>query len=222
MATLEAIIKRSESEAAWLNADPKKAAGYLAQLKLRLARMQRQLRYFGKAVDSFARILETNQMLLEVQVEAARTYQQWASYGQDKDGRPGKDKSGKLIDTRRLYLSAILGTRKGEDGKNVVWGWNRISSVTSRFQPKYNEDLFDARYNLADCRYQYALTKVGEEKTKYLGYAKKEILNTYKIYPSMGGEQIKEHSNRLLKTIQRNLNEKETGLPAVTGRTSPN
>ena len=71
--------------------------------------MQRQLRYFGKAVDSFTTILETNQMMLEVQVDAARTYQQWAAYGQDKDGRPGKDKSGKQIDARRLYLSAILG-----------------------------------------------------------------------------------------------------------------
>ncbi len=222
MTTLEAIIKRSGSDAAWLNSDPKKSAGYLVQLQLRLARMQRQLRYFGKAVDSFTTILETNQMMLEVQVDAARTYQQWAAYGQDKDGRPGKDKSGKLIDSRRLYLSAIMGTRKGEDGKNIVWGWNRIASVTSRFQPKYNETLFDARYSLADCRYRYALTKVGEEKTKYLGYAKKEILNTHKLYPLMGGEQLKDRSNRLLKTVQRNLKEKETGLPSTTSGASTN
>jgi len=94
--------------------------------------------------------------------------------------------------------------------------------VTSRFQPKYNEILFDARYSLADCRYRYALSKVGEEKTKYLGYAKREVLNTYKIYPSMGGEQLKERSNRLLKTIQRNLNEKESGLPATTRGASTN
>ncbi len=215
MSTLTAIITKAESDKSWLHADEKKAAAYLVKLQLRLARMQRQLRYFGKAVDSFAEILVGNQMMLEVQVEAARTYQQWAAYGQDKDGRPGKDKAGKLIDARRLYSSAILGTRKGEDNKNIVWGWNRIASVTSRFQPKYNETLFDARFNLAQCRYSYALSKTGTEKTKYLNYAKQEVLNTYKVYPSMGGEQLKARSNLLLKKIQGDLNENQTGFPAA-------
>jgi hypothetical protein len=219
MSTLTGIITKAESDTSWLNADEKKAAGYLVQLRLRLARMQRQLRYFGKAVDSFSRILDGNQMMLEIQVDAARTYQQWAAYGQDKDGRPGKDKSGKLIDTRRLYLSAILGTRKGADGKNIVWGWNRIASITSRFQPKYNETLYEARFSLAQCRYSYALSKTGSEKTKYLGYAKREILNTYRVYPSMGGEQMKARSNQLLKKIQGDLKEKQSGLPQAAGGT---
>ena len=219
MSTLTAIITKADSDKSWLHADEKKAAGYLVKLQLRLARMQRQLRYFGKAVDSFSEILDGNQMMLEVQVEAARTYQQWAAYGQDKDGRPGKDKAGKLIYSRRLYVSAILGTRKGEDDKNIVWGWNRIASVTTRFQPKYNEILFDARFNLAQCRYSYALSKVGSDKTKYLNYAKQEMLNTFKVYPSMGGEQLKARSNLLLKKIQEDLNEKETGLP--TAATAP-
>ena len=208
MATLEAIIKKGGADSAWLNADEKKAASYLVQLQLRLARMQRQLRYFGKSIDSFVGILKQNQMMLEVQVEAARTYQQWAEHGQDEDNRPGKS-----INPKRLYLSAILGTRKGEDGKNIVWGYNRIAAVTSRFQPKYNETLFEARYNLAECRYYYALSKSGDEKVKYLGYAKREILNTCKLYPSLGGDQMKTRSHELMKKIQRDLNEKQTGLP---------
>ena len=154
-------------------------------------------------------------MMLEIQVDAARTYQLWAAYGQDEDGRPGKDKSGKVIDSRRLYLSAILGTRKGANGKNIVWGWNRIAAVTSRFQPKYIVTLYDARFSLAQCRYSYALSKTGDEKTKYLAFAKQEILNTYKVYPSMGGKQLKARSNQLLKKIQGDLNEKQTGLPPV-------
>jgi len=54
--------------------------------------------------------------------------------------------------------------------------------------------------------------KTGEDKKKYLGYAKLEILNTKKIYPELGGPEFKARFDAMLRKIQKALGESDTGL----------
>ena len=221
MVVLEEIIERGAADPSWMNPDARKAAAYLSQLQLRLARAQNQQQYYQRAVKSLVAILTREQMRMEVQVEVVRTYQLWAAHGNDADNKPGiNPKTKKPYSTSGYYRYAILGTRPDDKGKNVVWGLKRIISETTRRQPKYNEILFEARFSLAECLYRYAHSKPGSDKTKYLGSAKSQLLNTFKIYPAMGGEELRGRSNLLLKKIQGDLNENQTGLPAAPGKPS--
>jgi hypothetical protein len=220
MVVLEEIITEGQADAAWLNADPAKAAAYLSQLRLRLARMQRQQRYYQRAINSFHIILQENQMMLEVQVEAANAYAMWAGYGNDADNKPGvNSKTKRPYNTAGYYMTAIGGARKGENGKNVIWGWNRIAQVTASLKaknPKYNDPYFNARLELAKCRYLHALSKQGDEKKKLMGFAKVEIHNTLKRSPTLGGDLWRPRFDTMLKQIQGALGEPQKGLPAQT------
>ena len=58
----------------------------------------------------------------------------------------------------------------------------------------------------------YARLKTGEDKKKYLGYAKLEVLNTKKIYPELGGPEFKARFDALLRQVQEALGERATGF----------
>jgi hypothetical protein len=56
------------------------------------------------------------------------------------------------------------------------------------------------------------MLNTGDDKKKYLGYAKLEILHTQKIYPELGGPEFKARFDALLRKIQEALGERVTGL----------
>ena len=105
------------------------------QIELRMAHANRRIGEHKQAIDLFERVLRKKNSLISVQVDAARTYQEAAPYG-----------------NVNLFDRAIKGGRADESGKNVIWGWEKISQIASaqmqrdeanrnRFEPVFFEKL---------------------------------------------------------------------------------
>lgn len=163
----------------------------LTQLQVRRAMCYRQIGNYQQAVELFAEVLTRRTKILNVQIEAANTLQSW--------GRAGNPQG---------YWLAIQGTEPGKDGKNVIWGWGRIANIVSK-NPSYRSTFHQARYNIAQCRYQLALAKSGKEQKSLLSRAKTDILATQKLF-DLGGPAQRQKYETLLKSIQKSL-----GQPAV-------
>ena len=90
----------------------------LLGVRLRMARCQRRAGDYKLAIDSLVEVLNEKPTLLEVQKEAAYTYQEWGKKNPD------------------YYTLAIAGARKVKDEKgqqtNIIWGWNRLADITRR------------------------------------------------------------------------------------------
>ena len=201
----EAIVSRGKADPKFLNPDPAQSQRIALSLQLRLAKAKRQLRDYQGALDLLHEILVSKSTMLDVQIEAARTYQLW---GDDTQLASSK--------REQQYLNAIAGGFPNTKTKrNTVWGWSQLGKVTGRYLPKFQSQFHEARYNMAVCRYKYALRKKAKsaDRKKYMGYAKAELMNTYKLYPKMGGKLWQPRYNSLLMRIQKELGEKATGLP---------
>lgn len=174
-------------------------------LKLQIARTNRAMGKYKEAMDGFDEILKAQNMLLPVQIEAAKTYQDW-----------GALKGDKMEDN---YQRAIFGARPANDPKtkqpkNTVWGWAQIAKVVGTKQ-EYKDVFHEARFNLALARYSYALAKSGADRTTQLGFAKRDIAVMYGFYPDLGGDKWKPQYEALLKNIQVALKEPAIGLAAL-------
>ena len=117
-----------------------------------------------------------------------------------------------------MFNQAIKGTRPSE-GKNVIWGWEKISKVTAAQMAKGPEQrtkfapvFFESRYNIARSRYEQGLANEGADQVKLLGAAKRAITMTANLYPDLGGEAWRRKFDRLMKQIQERLGEEATGL----------
>ena len=149
---------------------------------------------------------------MPVQVEAARTYQNWAGFGP------------KFADYYRL---AIVGARpdnkttdKARQGKNIIWGWGEIAKMTAN-NPKYAEQFHEARYNLALCRYLWALAdKDPKTKTQGIEAAKLNIAQTIGLYDAPGPKWEGQY-DALMKKIQKSLGEPADGIKSLKGRPTP-
>jgi hypothetical protein len=180
-------------------------------LKLQIARTNRAMGKYKEAMDGFEEILKAQNMLLAVQVEAARTYQDW-----------GAMKGDKMEDN---YQRAIFGARpavdpKTKQQKNTIWGWAQIAKVVGS-RPEYKDIFHEARFNLALARYSYAMAKSGADRTTQLGFAKRDIAVMYGFYPDLGGDKWKPQYEALLKNIQIALKEPAIGLAALKNDEAP-
>lgn len=162
-------------------------------IKVRLAACLRALGQCESAMKILVTILREREKRIDVQLEAARTYQDW---GEEKPG---------------YYEKAITGGQE-VGGRYLVWGWGGISTRLAPFINKYESTFHEARYNLAVCRMKLALTQSGTEKNETLKMAKLDITRVHQLYPTMGGPEWFEKYDTLLKTIQKLLQEKPTGL----------
>jgi len=141
---------------------------------------------FEQALSLLVGILKERETRVDVQKEAARTYQELA----------------RATEQPQYYLNAILGGQKQSDGRYLVWGWNGISRrVGSRedYRPIFYED----RYNIALCRMRLAQTQTGDERTKTLEQAENDIVLTHKLYPIPAGDEWFERFDSLLKAIRK-------------------
>jgi len=168
---------------------PAKLKGIELQITMRIASAKRQQGDFEEAVETFANILKKNNSMLNVQVEAARALQDWAAAGQDEK-----------------YFIALRGDRLNatNDGY-VIWGWAMIAKRTA--QSNYEQEFFEARYNIAFCRLKHADTLSGEEKTEELKKARSAITSTMLSYPTLGGEAMEKKFDLLLIDIQKAIGE---------------
>jgi len=181
-------------------------------IRMQIAKTNRTLLKYKESVDTFEEILRVSPTKLPVQVEAARTYQNWAGFGP------------KFADYYRL---AIVGARpdnkttdKARQGKNIIWGWGEIAKMTAN-NPKYAEQFHEARYNLALCRYLWALAdKDPKTKTQGIEAAKLNIAQTIGLYDAPGPKWEGQY-DALMKKIQKSLGEPADGIKSLKGRPTP-
>jgi len=174
-------------------------AGSAWSVEVGLATCRRRLGQYKEALDQLVAVLVERDRMIDAQIQAAYTYQQWAA-------TPGN---------ARYYQFAIQGGQARQvDGQrvNVVWGWGKIAKMVGRW-PKYADLFHEARYNLALCRFEYALTLSGAEKKSTLRQAERDITVTAMLYPKMGGPAWRDKYDALLKKIQGLLGQTPAGLP---------
>ncbi len=178
----------------------------LRHLQIRQALAQRSAGQYEEAIRGLAAVLTKDAGKLDVQVEAARTFQRWAAEPKQA----------------LKYKSAIYGAEPDSaTGKNVIWGWNRIAQVTGTYKD-YREIYYEARYNAADCYLRYAshMAKAADRE-KYLKFAKDSIVLTYRLNPKLGGPQWYAKYHALLKRVQTALNEPPVGLAESDAKKKP-
>ncbi len=200
----EADAPRAEGQAAALISTASKAFQELGgdpdntslTIRYQLARSRRLLGEYKRAIDELASILSENANMLDAQIEAALAYEKWAAeIAPQYRGR--------------AYQSALVGARPDASGKNVIWGWGKISQMASR-NPKYRDKFFDARYHVALCRF---LMGRAMDDPKVVEKAISDITSVEALYPDLGGPEQKQKFDVLLKQIQREAGETPTGLP---------
>lgn len=118
------------------------------------------------------------------------------------------------------YLKqAIQGRKKGEA---KIWGWAAMANRLARQAFAGNDEkalkgqelFFDARYNVAHCRFERAKLP-GQERAKLLDMATNDIAVTFKLYPGLGGEAMKKRFDDLLRQIQEARGDEVKGLAAM-------
>ncbi|HUE70795.1 MAG TPA: hypothetical protein VMP01_07885 [Pirellulaceae bacterium] len=190
-------------------ADDPSSTALATQIRLQMARTYRSMGQFVDAVDQYQEILRPakSRWLLPVQIEAAETYQEWGAY---------------LGDHKDRYGNAIFGARRDEKNPdttkqrdNIIWGWGEIAIKTAN-QPQFAEQFHQARYNLALCRYKWALAeKDAAAKAQRLKQAKADVVFIVRLYRDLGGPQQEAQYDQLLRDIQKSLGEPAGGIPAL-------
>lgn len=171
-------------------------------IRIKLAKAKKYTGDYVASRDILEAILKVTPTILPAQIEAARLYQDWGATGKTQE---------------RHYVDAIVGARpdKAKNDKNTIWGWGEIARMTAN-NAQFKEQFYDARYNLALCRYNYGLAQESEDKKKQvLQQAKNDISLTAGLYPELGGDEKRKQFDNLLKNIQKALGERTDGLKAL-------
>ncbi len=143
-----------------------------ASIRIRRARCLRQLGKYKEAMDLLVEILKKSPTMVDGQKEAAYTYQ--------AQGQENAD----------WYLLAIKGGRKAKkEGRIIllVWGWGKIATRVIKSE-KHQGVFYEARYNLALCRFRRAQKLTGSQRTETLNQAVKDIRALHMIRPLLGKE----------------------------------
>ncbi len=176
----------------------------LQQVRVRIAMAQREIGQYEEALTTFTEVLEQNNMIVNVQVEAAKTYYLWGLNGGDA----------------KTFYQALMGAHPDpETQKNVIWGWGRLQSILQRYAKRgaapspYKDVFYESRYYLAQCRYHFALAQDNQDKkNQYLAMAAKDITSTQLFDPGLGGDQWWSKFDTLMKKIQKDLTGTAKGL----------
>jgi hypothetical protein len=133
-----------------------------ARAYARLGRDESDAEYanFKYAMGLLLEILKEKPAMVDAQKAAAYTYQMWG------DVRP------------EYYQFAIAGSAKHRE----LWGWGLLAKKVMN-NANYMGLFFEARYNVALCRYKQALTREGEKKTETLRKALSDISVTQTLAP---------------------------------------
>jgi hypothetical protein len=169
-------------------------------LRMRTANCKRKLGDCAGAIKDFEDILKANPMMVNVQMEAARTYQECGL----NQGDP------------KFYFRAIMGGENKVAGKTepIIWGWGLIGKKTAN-NAAFKDVFFEARYNLAVCRYRMGkLEKNANKQKELIEGAERDIRNVSIVDREYGGENWRPKFDTLARDIQRDLKKKQDGLKA--------
>ncbi|HJQ81340.1 MAG TPA: hypothetical protein VJ828_15370 [Lacipirellulaceae bacterium] len=157
--------------------------------RVQLGECERALGQYKQALDIFSAVLKEKESSLAVQRAAAYAYQE----------------RGQAEDARWLEHAIHGGYRLRSTGQNRIWGWVKISNVAARAartDQKYRDTFFEARFNVAKCRYLAAMKQSGAARQRDLAKAKQSIQSFAQLYPEMGGERWRGEFQALLKQIE--------------------
>lgn len=191
----ESMLKKGAADSGFFP-----SANAPVQVKLRLVTVKRRLYKFKDAMTLLVEILSKRPTMVNVQKEAAMTYQEWGGFQGSSS----------------LYLKAVSGAYpdKTKKNQNTVWGWAKLAVLTQGNQ-QFRADYFESRLQMATCRYRYAMTRKSKaDKSKYLKYAKQDILFTTRKFPNLGDDETRGKFDALLRKIQAGLGEPQKGLAA--------
>ena len=138
----------------------------IAALKVRWAGCLRRSGDYEAGLKLLVETLREHPAMVDVQIEAAYTYQSWAA------------------EKPNCFLLAIAGSRKYPE----VWGWGEIARrVTGAAE--FRDAFCEARYNLALCRGCLAqAARDPEARAELLARAEEDILTVARLRPDMGGK----------------------------------
>jgi hypothetical protein len=157
--------------------------------RVQLGECQRALGQYDQALDTFSAVLKEKESSLAVQRAAAYAYQE----------------RGQSENAKWLERAIHGGYRLRSTGQNRIWGWLKISNVAaraSRADQKYRDTFFEARLNVAKCRYLAAMKQSGAAREQDLAKAKQSIQSFAQLYPEMGGDRWRAEFQALLKQIE--------------------
>ncbi len=179
---LEDILAKEQSQPGWIS-----QPNLVTQIRLKLAQTSRGLGDYKNAIEQLATILENNNGLLDVQIEAAKTYQAW----------------GAAVNSG-FHKVAIEGGRPDPKTRRMlIWGWGEIQRLTAN-QPNFSEQFFEARYQLAFSRMQYARgLQEPQKKSEELARAERDIESTARLFPDLGGPLMKKRFQSLLAAVKK-------------------
>ena len=177
---------------------PDLEASLQTRIRLRQAEALRRTHEYQPALDLLELILRENPLLVNVQAEAARTYQDWAA-------QPGE---------ASRYERAMHGSGPDPQTKRRVFlGWEGIANMAAS-SPKFRDAFHEARYNLALCRLSWAESKSGAERNQLLEKAARDISLTFQLY-GLGDEKTSRQYDALLKRIQKAQGKQPVGIAAL-------
>ncbi len=135
--------------------------------------------------------------MVNAQVEAAYTYQSWG-------------------EERPEYLEMAI---HGGNRYQEVWGWGELARRVQA-EARFREVYFEARYNLALCRFRQAQAGVRAERERLVAAAEEDILATRRSAPDnvngdMGGPVWYDRYDELFQRIQRLADQPAVGLPKL-------
>lgn len=181
------ILKRCKAES---NFAP--GPGASTTVMIRMAAALRGMGKYEEAMKLLVSILTEKENRVDVQIEAALTYEEWGAE------RPG------------YYEFAIKGGQQ-QGNKFLVWGWGGIARRVASLE-QYRSIFHQSRYHLALCRFNLAQTQSGAQRTQSLEQAELDITRTRQLYPEMGGDEWYDQYDDLLKKIQKALGKDAVGL----------
>jgi tetratricopeptide (TPR) repeat protein len=187
VAAFREILDRAATKA-----DFSPAAEVTVALRIELARCLRRLSDNSQALSQLLAVLEDHPRMVDAQIEAAYTYQSWG-------------------DEKPEYLEmAIQGGKRYQQ----VWGWGELARQVQS-EPRFRDVFYEARYNLALCRFRQAQIATDRpQRAKLSDAAENDILATRRLFPDMGGAVWYDRYNELLKRIQRLADRPVVGLTA--------
>ena len=139
-------------------------------VQLRLVTGKRKQGQFEEALELVRKVLTAKPRAIDAQVEALAVYEDWA-----KRGQTGDEEKWKL---------AVEGDKPTKSGEKVIWGWYDLSErlglslMSANANPDYENQYLDARYHMASCLKNYAMTQSKEKKEENLDRARKAIIVT--------------------------------------------
>jgi tetratricopeptide (TPR) repeat protein len=140
----------------------------LLSAKAQLVACKRKAGEFEAALEMMQELLKVRPNAIDTQTEAAMIYQNWGAAGQ--------------ADSPKKWRVAMLGDEVTlKDHQKIgMWGWaglfKKLSS--SKDAEKFKEQILEARYNIAFCRYNAGLNETGAKRTKDLDAAHTDIART--------------------------------------------